>query len=144
MPYTGKGVIEDGIADKLLATSAVTALTSTRVYVRLAPEQATFPYVVVSKQAAEMHNAGAAAGRGALEYGTVMVNCYGSTYESARNVANEITKAIDHQSGTWGVEEVMACFCETHQDISQAPTQDDEIGYPGVGMTFKTIYRIPL
>lgn len=144
MPYTGVGVIEDGIAEKLKATAGVSALVAARVYVTRAPEDTTFPFIVVSKQPGEMHNALTSGGRTTIETASVTVNCWGSTYESARNVASQVGHAIDGQAGTWGTEEVMYCGCESHQDISQQPTQDDEIGYPGIGLSFKAIYRVPL
>jgi hypothetical protein len=144
MPYTGAGVIEDGIAEKLKATTAVTNLCSTRVFTARAPEDTTFPFIVITKQPGEMHNVLTSAGRTGIEMASVLVNCWGSTYESARKLATQVAYTIDGQTGTWGTEEVMFCGCESQQDISQQPTQDDEIGYPGIGMSFKTIYRVPL
>lgn len=144
MPYTGAGVIEDGIAEKLKATSAVTAISSTRIFTARAPEDTSFPFIVITKQPGEMHNALTTSGRTGIEIGSVLVNCWGATYESARKLATQVGHAIDGQAGTWGTEEVMFCGCESQQDISQQPTQDDEIGYPGIGMSFKAIYRVPL
>lgn len=136
------GAIEDGIADKLKATAAVTAICGQRVFVRLAGDK-SFPRVTVSKPGGQesVHCSSGATG---LQMGPVNVACYGANYKSARDLATAVRVALDSVTGTFGATTVRMCLLQDEQDMSTLPQLDDEVGFPGFMLTFRCGWLNPL
>lgn len=132
------GIIEDGVIDKLLLSPAVVAAVSTRIYPRMAPQNASFPFVVVTKAGGQtdVHHSTGAAG---IAIAMVRVACYAATYKAAREITETIKDAIDGiPRGFFGSVFVMFCHRAESFDASVIPVQDDEMGFPG----YADVYRI--
>lgn len=137
------GMIEVGIGDKLQATAAVTALVpASRIYTRLAEQIPAYPFVVVTKAPGQT-SVHCASGPSGLAMGMVMVRCYAATYAESRDVAEQVKLALDGQRGAFGSVNVRFCLLEDEMDISTLPQTDDEVGYPGFGMTFHCAWVNP-
>ncbi len=136
------GAIEDGIADKLKATAAVTAISGQRVVVRLAGDK-TLPRATASKPGGQesIHCSSGATG---LQIGPVTVACYGSDYKAARDLATAVRVALDGKTGTFGATTVRMCILQDEQDMSTLPQLDDEVGFPGFMLTFRCGWLNPL
>lgn len=81
----------------LVGTTAVTALVGSRIYPLMAPASASLPFVTwrrVGIQRRQTLGSPLGLPRVTLEY-----TCYGTTYESARDVADEIRKVLDGYGG---------------------------------------------
>lgn len=135
------GVIEDGLVDKLRASPTVTAVVSSRIYLRQAPQNATAPYIVVNKQPGQrdVHHSTGAAG---ISIAMVQVTCFSGengAYQTARQTMELVRETIDGIGrGFFGSVFVMFCHRADSFDTSTVPLQDDEIGFPG----YADLYRI--
>ena len=136
------GIVEDGVVDKLLATSAVTTLTSTRIHPRMAPQNVTKPYAVVTITQGKRpwYHSGASSGKA---ISPVSVACYGSTYKAARELAEKVELALDAQRGAFGSMNVSHCLLRDQYDASTNPITDDEVGYPCVVCDFEVCHERP-
>lgn len=137
------GVIEDGICDKLKATSAVTAICGTRVYPRLANQSEQKPYIVVSKTPGQ-ESVHCSSGPTGLQMGNLSVRCFGRDYKAARDLATAARVALDGKTGAFGGTTVRMCLLQDEADASTLPDQDDEVGHPGFMLTFKCGWLNPL
>lgn len=133
------GIIEDAVTDKLRATAGVTALCSTRIYPRIAPQRSstggTRPYIVVTKTPGQRdwHKSGGPSG---VCEAAVSVRCYGDTYKAARELAEQVEFAMNGIRGTFGTVHVSHSLLRDLYDASTQPLNDDEMGYPCVAVEF--------
>ena len=136
------GIIEDGVIDKLLATTAVTDLVVARVYPRMAPPKPTLPYIVVTINQGKRpwFHSGASSGKAVSP---VQVRCYGATYLASRQLAEQVELAIDATRGAFGSVYVSHCILRDQYDGSQDPVNDDEVGFPCVVNDFEICHERP-
>lgn len=136
------GIVEDGVIDKLSATAGVTALASTRIYPRQAPQGATKPYIVVTKAPGQQdwHKSGSAPGA-ATSF--VNVRCHAANYKAARELAEQVEFAINGVRGTFGSVFVAHCLLRDLYDASTQPLNDDETGFPCVALDFEVAHTKP-
>jgi len=86
------------IYGRLSATSAVTALVSTRIYPDMAPQNATFPYIVFQKLNTSPTDT--KEGVSPLDKLLVQVDCYSNNYDNAHALAAAVRTALDRYAGT--------------------------------------------
>jgi hypothetical protein len=138
------GMIEVGVIDKLKAATGVTALTGVgRIFMRLADQSPTLPYLVVTKPGSQ-ESVHCAIGPAGLAMGPVMVRCYGSSQAASRDLARQVKLALDGQRGAFGSVAVRMCLLEDELDVSSLPQSDDEVGYPGFALTFNCAWVNPV
>lgn len=90
--------MEESLVALLLAHTPLTALTGQRIYWLRAPQNVQKPYVVLQVISAipDVPHSGA---NGLVE-GRIQVDCYGTTYSSAKNVARAATARLSGFKGT--------------------------------------------
>jgi hypothetical protein len=102
--------IGNAISKKLLATTAITDVCSTRITPDALPKNQTLPaitYNVISNQP-EHHLGGAAA----LSQARVQLDIYASTRDAANELGELVRLAIDGQRGTWGSHYIRTCHLD--------------------------------
>jgi hypothetical protein len=136
------GIIEDGVIDKLLAATAVTAVVSTRIYPRIADQTAAKPFLVVQLGEGQQtwHHSGARSGQATTN---ISVACVAGTYKAARALGYLVELALDKQTGLFGAEVVRHCLHQGTFDRSANPQDDDEIGITAVGVDFSICHTVP-
>jgi hypothetical protein len=82
----------------LSATAGVTALVSTRIYPDMAPQNATFPYIVFQKLSTQPTDT--KEGVSPLDKILVQIDCYSGNYDTSHTIAAAIRTALDRYSGT--------------------------------------------
>jgi hypothetical protein len=82
----------------LSATAGVTALVSTRIYPDMAPQNATFPYIVFQKLSTQPTDT--KEGASPLDKILVQIDCYSGSYDTSHTIAAAIRTALDRYSGT--------------------------------------------
>lgn len=90
--------IEEALATKLRATTAVTALVSTRIYPLKAPQDTTTAHIVYDMLGGE--NIGAHDGFSGLSTGRLSYTCLAPTYAAAKAAAAAVRAALTGFSGT--------------------------------------------
>ena len=146
---TISGIIEDGVRDKLLATSAVTTLTGTRIRTERIEESATvnphtkakLVYAVIRKENAQADVENHAGGATTLARANLTIGVGGPTWEEARNAAVAIRDCINATRGAFGNEWVSRCEVTDLFSAGAPPTRDDEVGVPGYGLSVEISYR---
>lgn len=136
------GVIEDGVTSKLLVTSAVTAITSTRIYTSYAPQNATKPYVCVRRDSSTPVNHSAGSTGKAMANLTLI--CAASTYKDSLALAMLCEKTLNAQRGAWGSENVRHCMSDGINDDRVFPQVADELGYPVATLSLRLCYVLPV
>ena len=125
---------ETAVIAKLKATSAVTALVSTRIYPRIAPQDASMPYIVVTRPSGETRPQ--RANKPTTFCVTPMsVFCVAETYQASRDVSTQAVLSLQPNtantgSATWGAVAVDHCTVLGTHDGSGNPQLADEIGFP--------------
>lgn len=113
----------------LISKSAVTALTSTRIYFGNLPQNSKLPAVVMSliDSDSQKHLTNA----DGLRRSSIQLDCYGTStgnapYASAYNVAEQIRKVVDFNSGTWGSSTVRRALVDDQRDFEDEPGDGSE------------------
>lgn len=102
--------IGNAISKKLLLTSAITDVCSTRITPDTLPKNQPLPaivYSVISNIPA--HHLG---GRSEIAFARVQLDVYASTRDAANELGELIRLAVDGQSGAWGNHYVRTCHME--------------------------------
>jgi hypothetical protein len=82
----------------LSATTGVTSLVSTRIYPDMAPQNASFPYIVFQKLSTTPTDT--KEGVSPLDKMLVQIDCYSNNYDTAHSIAAAIRVALDRYTGT--------------------------------------------
>lgn len=100
--------MEEALVTRLLAVAGLTALTATRIYWNLAPQNVAKPYVVLTRVTGirDMKMSGPSG----LVESRVQVDCYGATYASAKGVALQAETALSGYKGTVSTTIFDGCF----------------------------------
>lgn len=124
---------EKAVIAKLLETSGVTALVSTRVYPRICPQADPKPYLTVLRPEGQI-NQQHSTGLSGVSFTPIIVACVGSTYDESRSLSGPVIAALVPSgwtgSQTWGSTEVGSCQLNDTFDQSTLPQLADEIGAP--------------
>lgn len=87
-------MVEETFRDWLVADAGVTALVGTRVYPVKAPTGATLPFCVYQK-VSDVPVVGLDTSSDAVKFARISVNCIGSRYSEAKDLAEAIRVALD-------------------------------------------------
>lgn len=90
--------MEEALITKLLGTTAITNLVSTRVFVGARPQASTLPAIVINRiSGAPLYSDD---GEDGLEESRFQIDCWGLTYSSAKAVARAVRTALSAFQGT--------------------------------------------
>jgi hypothetical protein len=92
--------IEEGIIQRLLASSSVYDLVENKLYPEVAPNEATPPYIVYSLTSSTHHHV--MGGSNGIVEDRVELVCWESTVGASRILADEVRKSLDAYSGALG------------------------------------------
>ena len=136
--------IQEALFYHLTHTAAVAALVSTRVYPRIAPQDATLPNLVywkVSRNQKRAHNDQPGSGQKHLVYRRIQINCTATSPDGADALAKAVRQALDSYQGIMGGSgglRVYSTFAENVNDgfefesNNSAAIVDVMIGYQEV------------
>lgn len=92
-------MIGKAIYGKLSATTAVTAITSTRIYPEMATQDATYPFIVYS--VTDTAPTDIKDGVSPLDVVSVSVMMYAESYAVALDLAEKVRAALDRMTGIY-------------------------------------------
>lgn len=119
--------MEEGIIAKLLATSGVTALVSTRVYPGRRPQASALPAIDLgSISGAPVYSNDGETG---LARARVEINCWGETYTSAKTLARAVKAALSAFFGEAGGVSFQYILLDTERDMSETGSNQAEYLY---------------
>lgn len=104
-------MIEDKVRAILAATSAVTDLTSTRIYVGILPQSPTYPAITIQPITHDPSNTLATAGD--LKWDRLQIDCWGATYASCDTLYRAVTTALNIQQFTGTGYRIGSCSIQT-------------------------------
>lgn len=110
---------------RLTQTAAVTALVGARVYPGVVPQRSTFPAVIYNEvTASRTHLMGADSG---TVESTWQIDCYGQTYQAAREVATVVRQTLSRFEGWLPVQVLTPFVVERDADQIQTRAGDDVV-----------------
>ena len=103
-------MIGKALYGKLSATSAVTALVSTRIFPDMATQDATYPFIVYTNDATQPTDVKDSTSP--LDVVTMSVMIYSNSYSQAQDIAAAVRTALDRMTGTVQGVNVQSCRFE--------------------------------
>lgn len=134
-------MINDDFAHYLLNVPQVAEIVGTQIYPQQAPQSAALPYITFFDvfDAPNNHSTGAS---GYVEK-RLQVDCWGTTYRSAKSLAREVRIALNAFQGTWRMTTVLHCLQISEIDTDTPPDSGQATGDRRVIMEFSIAYREP-
>ena len=118
--------MEEALIAKLLATTAITTLVSNRIFVGARPQASTLPAIVVNRvSGAPLYSDD---GEDGLEESRFQIDCWGSTYSSAKGLARAVRGALSAFQGTQSPVNFRYVSLDLEQDLQESGT--DVSDYP--------------
>jgi len=108
----------DAIRSKLVATSAVTTLVSTRVYVGLAAKDAALPHIVFTQVSGPRVDD--LDGPEGLAHPRMQVTSWDDGFAGVQTLADLVRTTLDGSSGSWGGVTVADCILEDERHVLSA------------------------
>jgi hypothetical protein len=109
--------LEEAMIAKLLATTAVTDLVSTRVYPGSVPQASTMPAIVVNRISGTPIYTDD--GESGLQTARLELDCWGETYSSAKTVARAVIAALSGFVGTVDDVDVRNTLLDAERDFRE-------------------------
>ena len=97
-------MLEESICTKLLASTAVTALTSTRLYPIFLPQNTTYPAQTYQRISTMPVNT--ISGYSYLENARIQIDSWATSYSAVKTLARETLKAMDSSTSYEAVLEM--------------------------------------
>lgn len=114
--------MEEAIRTRLLNTSGVTALVGTRVYCGSRPQGQTLPDVIINRiSGAPIYTDD---GESGLAEARIELDCWGTTYGSAKNVARAVIESLSAFFGTVGDTPFQYILLDAERDFREVGTVD--------------------
>jgi hypothetical protein len=109
--------MEEGIIGKLLATSGVTSLVSTRIYPGAIPQAAAMPAISVQRiSGAPVYTDQGEAG---LASARLEIDCWAETYSAAKQAARAVIAALSAFVGTQGSQTFQYVLLDAERDFRE-------------------------
>lgn len=116
--------MEEGIIARLLATSGVEALVSTRVYPGRRPQASALPAIDLGRvSGAPVYSNDGETG---LERARIEINCWAATYTSAKTVARAVKAALSAFFGEAGGINFQYILLDTERDLPETGANQAE------------------
>ena len=119
--------MKSGLVSLLSSEATITAICSTRVYVNRAPQNATFPHVIITQMNSE-ENTCLDGGSGQLRFLDFDIDCKAKSSVTAESLANAVRTYIDDYSGTAGSFTVGAVLMNDESDDYEPPQDGSDVG----------------
>ena len=120
--------MEAALRVQLVGTAAVTALIGSAMYWLAADQDATAPMLVYQRITSSRE--GNQTGADGLVNATFQIDCYGTSQQTAMELADAVRTAIDGRTGTFGsggnTATVDYCRLEDERDVEEAPSAGEE------------------
>jgi hypothetical protein len=131
-------MIEFALGTYLKTRTNVTNVTSTRVYGHKAPQSEAAPFIVYQQTGGDRfyHTTGASR----LTEAEILITCRAKTYALAHTLFEVLRDELDGYRGTWNGVTIRSAMLSTPSNASDAPTQGDDVGFPGVQGTLTVMY----
>lgn len=135
-------MIEKGFYALLAATSGVTSLVSTRIYPGKAPQNAGTRYVVYRRTMNEQRRH--LKGSSNLKRAVISVECFGATYDQAKELYSAVYAAIGENgtTATWDSQSVKIAYWEDDSDDYVPPQTKDDVGVHSILMELVVWYSV--
>jgi len=131
--------IKTALYDLLSGSTAVKALTSTRIYPMVAPDSADKPFIVYQRITAE--HAHHLADPGGLVSSTFQISIYASSSLSSWNVAEAVRNLLDGYINASGTPVIQSIALQNEIDDYEAPTDASQGGVFSVKQDYGIWYE---
>jgi hypothetical protein len=116
--------MEEAIRTRLLATSGVTALVSQRVYCGSRPQGGALPDIIINRiSGAPIYTDD---GESGLAEARLELECWGTTYASAKNPARAVIVSLSAFFGTVGGTTFQYILLDAERDLREGGGNADE------------------
>lgn len=119
--------MKSGLVSLLSAEGTITAICSTRVYVNRAPQNATFPHIIITQMSSE-ENTTLDGASGQLRFLDFDIDCKAKSSVTAESLANAVRTYIDDYSGTAGSYTIGAVLMNDESDDYEPPQDGSDVG----------------
>lgn len=116
-----------GLVSLLSAEATVTAICGTRIYVNRAPQNATFPHLIITQMRSE-ENGTLDGGSGQLRFLDFDIDCKAKSSVVAESLANAVRVYLDDYSGTAGSFTIGAVLMNDESDDYEPPQDGSDVG----------------
>lgn len=119
--------MKSGLVALLAAEATVTAICSTRIYVQRAPQNATFPHVIITQMGSE-ENTTLDGASGQLRFIEFDIDCKARSSVQAESLGNAVRSYLDDYSGTAGSYTIGAVILNDESDDYEPPQDGSDVG----------------
>ena len=119
--------MKSGLVSLLSAEATITTICSTRIYVNRAPQNATFPHVIITQMSSE-ENTTLDGASGQLRFLDFDIDCKAKSSVTAESLANAVRTYIDDYSGTAGSYTIGAVVLNDESDDYEPPQDGSDLG----------------
>lgn len=112
-------MICEGLRTLLLAQSTITDVVGTRIYVTVATQDATLPYLVIDRVSDEKYKG--LSGYLSTRHCEVDIECWGKTQTSAASLGEIVSDYLDDFSGATGGSETVLAVQQVDEDDTFDP-----------------------
>ncbi len=133
----------DHLRTYLISKTAITNLVSTRVGAAELNERATMPAIVLRQLGEFTADSLSDSSTPQVAFARVEVDCYGSTYASARAVADAVRKApMQQYRGMMSTTAVKSVFFDGEESASDVPRQGGAIHRHIISQDYRIEHRL--
>lgn len=123
-------MIEEAVRKKLLASQDLRNLVGDRIYVLKLPQNPTYPAVTFFKASNPRHH------DLDIAYPRFQFDVWAASYEAAKNVADEIRKALQREKGDWsGIKVIQGVY------LNEIDLYEDDTKIYHIVSDYKIIYK---
>lgn len=135
--------IQEGLYTYLAAQSAITALTSTRIYPIIRPQNTALPAITYQRISSshEHHLSAGSLQSSDLHQVRMQVDCYATTYKGAETLAKLVEAALDAYRGTMGTVNVLGVFLDSSTDMVERADDGSDPGEFRISTDYRINFR---
>ena len=123
-------MIQEVLRAKLIAHEDLYNLVKERIYILKLPQNPTYPAITYFRVSSPRHH------DIDVSYPRFQFDSWASTYEEARNVANEIRKAIQREKGLWnGIKIIQVVY------LNEVEMYENDTKIYHIVTDFQILYR---
>lgn len=119
--------MKSGLVALLAAEATVTAICSTRIYIQRAPQNATFPHLIITQMGSE-ENTTIDGSSGQLRFIEFDIDCKARSSVQAESLGNAVRTYLDDYSGAAGSYTIGAVILNDESDDYEPPQDGSDVG----------------
>lgn len=119
--------MKSGLVSLLSSEATITTICSTRVYVNRAPQNATFPHIIITQMGTD-ENGTLDGASGQLRFIDFDIDCKAKSSVTAESLSNAVRTYIDDYSGTAGTFTIGAVLLNDESDDYEPPEDGSDVG----------------